>query len=216
MSHTLFREGSVESLHDDIALVVRPERGINSAGSAEKVQHILDLLQKHHANNFGGGYHKNIYVNPYVSMREEYTKDGESLCGVFSSYDDACAFLADLVACDFGISVVFSGLYNDIDCMCKKNGLTPHTTNHSLGIWGKTETLPPPEYRAISTMCGHGMIPFSLIQSVVADIKKGRLTLEKGAEKLALPCTCGILNTKRAEKLLAAIIAKDAAESTKE
>ena len=201
MSHTLHREGTLESLKDDICIVVRPERHINGAGSAEKVRHILDLMLKHHASNYGDAYHYNKYDNSHEVIRDGIS-DGDSIFGVFATRDDAFAFLADMVEYDCGISLVLEGLYDDIKDMCHKVHIKPHTTNHSLGVWGKTEKLPPEEYRPLVTMCGHGMVPFRLIQDVEKDIRSGRITLREGAEKLAKPCACGIFNADRAEKLL--------------
>jgi hypothetical protein len=36
----------------------------------------------------------------------------------------------------------------------------------------------------------------------VKQIKKGKITAEEVAKKLSEPCVCGIVNTKRVEKLL--------------
>ena len=73
--------------------------------------------------------------------------------------------------------------------------------NYSLGIHGKTELLPGKDPE-INTMCGHGMVAFSLIKHMVERIKKGQITAEKAAEKLAAQCHCGIFNPVRAVRIL--------------
>ena len=78
----------------------------------------------------------------------------------------------------------------------------PHTVEHSLGVWGKTDLLPDEEVLQISTMCGHGMVSFGLIEKAVADVKAGRSTPEQAARELAAPCVCGIFNPTRAAELL--------------
>jgi len=78
----------------------------------------------------------------------------------------------------------------------------PHTVEHSLGVWGKRELLPKKEVLEVSTMCGHGMVAFGLIEEAVADVKAGRSSPEKAARRLAEPCVCGIFNPVRAAELL--------------
>ena len=78
----------------------------------------------------------------------------------------------------------------------------------SLGVWGKTELLPSKEVLEITTMCGHAMVAANWVEKMIEDIKKGKTTPEKAAEKLAKPCECGIFNPTRAAELLAAAAAK--------
>ena len=59
----------------------------------------------------------------------------------------------------------------------------------------------------LQSMCGHGMVAVGLIEDTVAKVKAGKLTPEQGAERLFQPCMCGIFNTDRAAKLLAAMAA---------
>ncbi len=107
-----------------------------------------------------------------------------------------------------GYSVVVQGLYDDVKRCCNKMGLKVHTTNHSLGIWGKKEKLPSQELLEITTMCGHGMVPASLVKDALNDIKTGKSTVKEAALKLTRPCVCGTFNPDRAERLLAKIAEK--------
>ena len=78
----------------------------------------------------------------------------------------------------------------------------PHTTNHSLGIWGNASLLPDGPVLEITTMCGHGMTSRYLVDDLVKKIEGGSLSIEKAAIELGQPCVCGLFNPKRAEMLL--------------
>jgi hypothetical protein len=73
---------------------------------------------------------------------------------------------------------------------------------HSLGIHGATEKLPSQAILDISTMCGHGMVAFSLVEHLVDEVKAGRLTVEKAAQELAKQCVCGVFNPVRAAEII--------------
>lgn len=46
------------------------------------------------------------------------------------------------------------------------------------------------------------MISATLIEQLVEEIKQGKTTIKEAAVKIAKPCYCAILNTKRTEKIL--------------
>jgi hypothetical protein len=102
--------------------------------------------------------------------------------------------------------VVVSGLFSHFKEDCKKLDLPIHTVNYSLGIWGKTERLPDPKITEITTMCGHGLVSFNLVQSLLKEIRRGKKTLEEASQIIARPCVCGVVNTTRAEELLKAMV----------
>ena len=93
--------------------------------------------------------------------------------------------LKELKKANIGVSIVISGPMETAKQCCRKAGLSRHTVNYSLGINGRTELLPTEEVLEISTMCGHGMVAFSLVEHMVGQIKKGTTSIEKAAEKLA-------------------------------
>lgn len=103
---------------------------------------------------------------------------------------------------DIGISIVVSGLIEDVKEMAKEVGLKPHTINLSMGIWGKTELLPGPDVLEFGTMCGHGLVPTKLVKKAVAAVAAGTMTPEEGAAMVGKPCICGIVNLTRAAKML--------------
>ena len=91
--------------------------------------------------------------------------------------------------------------------MCREACTKRHTVQYSLGVWGKTELLPDPKILEMTTMCGHGTIPFNLVRRMAAAVKSGRLSLEQAAAELGKPCVCGVFNTSRAQTLLQEYIA---------
>ena len=99
---------------------------------------------------------------------------------------------------DLGISVAISGPRLAIEQMCKDYGITPHSTNFSLDIWGKKEELPSEEILQFITMCGHGMISKALVVDTIEKVKVGKLTPEQGAIRMGSPCVCGLFNPTRA------------------
>ena len=121
---------------------------------------------------------------------------------VFKDREALKACLQEMKEKDFGISVVISGLYEEVKKICSELGLSPHTVNQSLGIHGKTERLPEEKVLEIITMCGHAMVSSNLVLHMSKEIKEGKITCEKAAKELSRLCDCGVFNTYRAEKLL--------------
>jgi len=101
----------------------------------------------------------------------------------------------------YPISIVLSGLFDDIHRCCQQSGLREHTYLHSLGFFGRTQALPSEGELELITMCGHGLIAPSRVQHLIKKIRKGQITLGEAAEDIARPCVCGIVNRKRAEEI---------------
>jgi hypothetical protein len=99
------------------------------------------------------------------------------------------------------ISVVLSGLFDDVSRCCQRTGTQEHTFLHSLGFFGKVENLPSREELEIITMCGHGLVSANRVRDMVGKIKEG-LPAEKAADQIARPCLCGIVNRERAGEVL--------------
>ena len=101
-----------------------------------------------------------------------------------------------------GISVVVSGLFDEVFECCEKAGINPPLVEFALGIHGNKEKIWPPEILDFVTMCGHGLVSGHLVKKMVEDIKKKKITIKKAAMELAKPCLCGAFNPHRAAKLL--------------
>lgn len=100
----------------------------------------------------------------------------------------------------YPISIVLSGLFDDVDECCRMTHTSGHTWLHSLGFFGSVENLPGEVELEIMTMCGHGLIASGRVRKLVEGIKKGELTPEQAARDVAKPCVCGIVNEERARE----------------
>ena len=202
MSHTLHREGSKESLSKDYVVLAMPCQGRTIEGSGEKLRRFMQMAMPYHPVNFGNSKVGNS-INLPGGFEEliEKTVDGHICHVVFNDANDLYRFICDLKQADMGISIVVSGLMDAVGECCHKAGIIPHSVNMSLGIYGKTEKLVPDDAREVTTMCGHGMVPFNLIIDCANKIKAGKMTARDAAEKVSALCDCGIFNTDRAEDI---------------
>ena len=215
MTHTIHRFGRPEDLEQDYSIIFISARNINSQGSQPKIRQFLELAQKHHAVNFG-----NMEAGSMLSIGPEKVveavKDGTTVQAVFSDQEDVINILSDLVTMDLGLSVVVQGLEHRVRECCQAANLKPHTWNHSLGIWGKTELLPEPDILEVTTMCGHGLVSVGLVKKIFADVQKGKTTLKRATQNLSKPCICGMINPLRMERILERVMEKTLAlESAK-
>jgi hypothetical protein len=207
MTHTLHRQGTEQNLKNDFVVLAKAANGINEKGAAEKLQQFLRMALRHKAVNIGHGRAGNMYA---VDPEEVITKtpDVATVTVVLDNEDELQNFIKELKEADLGVSIVISSLFKaSMEC-CRKAGIMPHTIEHSLGIWGNTEKLPPKEVLEVTTMCGHGLISTNLVASLVEDLKKGRTTAEAASKELAKQCACGILNPVRASQLLQGMAGK--------
>jgi hypothetical protein len=201
MTHTNHRTGTLESLSKDWVVFMYAAKGVNTQGVGVKLQEFLRLALKHKPVNFGSPTNGNMYtttaeklINGLASSTKVYI--------VFGSRENASAFIKDARDANLGISVIVSGLFDEIGKICDEAGITRHTAQCSLGVWGKTELLPSPEVLDITTMCGHALVSPGLVERMAGEVKSGKTSVEKAAITLSKPCICGVFNTKRAEELL--------------
>lgn len=207
MTHTLHRMGTRESLSNDFVFLYMPSKGINDSGSGPKLRKFFELAQQHNPINLGDATYGNMYsrkIEDIISNLKEDSK-GLAIHAVFTNEEDAAAMLKDVKEADIGLSLVISGIFDKVQELCKKSGIHRHAATYSLGMWGKTEKLPPEPVLEVSTMCGHGMISAARILSAADDIKTGKKSAADAAKDLAKQCDCGIFNPARAAKLLAAM-----------
>ena len=208
MTHTLHRTGDQAGLQEDYVMLVLFAKGINEEGADEKMRGIWDLLSKYQSDltNFGnlvGG-------NSLETNIEAFKKSSNRMLhAVFKDRETLKACLKDMKEQDFGLSVVVSGLYEEVEKICSEVDLSPHTIEHSLGIHGKTGKLPEEKVLEVTTMCGHAMVSPNLVDHMVKKIEGGQMSYEEGAKELSRPCKCGIFNPYRAEKLLRIMTAPD-------
>ncbi|HEX2987427.1 MAG TPA: hypothetical protein VHS06_04570 [Chloroflexota bacterium] len=210
MTHTLHRQGPVETLEKDycvLALVARQFDLANDerkASAVKRLQGICETMAKYGPANLGSLYVKNGTYSHDMSaeeIRAGLKPNGFVLC-VYSDQNKFRDCLAELKEKDYGISITVSGLIGRVFGTCEEVGLMPHTISYSLGVWGKKSLLPKMELLEISSMCGHAMTSPNLVNNAIQDIKAGRTTAQAAAKAIARPCACGCFNTDRAADLL--------------
>ena len=209
MSHTLHRTGSKESLQQDFVVLTIGARGYNREGCVADHIKIAEIFLRHDPVNTGIlGLDGTLTADRLEEAKKTIT-DSTVTHAVFRSKEDLIACLRDLKAADLGMSVVVSGLFDTVHACCREVGLEPHTVNTSLGVWGNTTEKMPSDSRItdITTMCGHGMIPFPLVENMAEKVRSGRLTPEQAAEAMAPQCHCHIFNMERAARILAELAA---------
>ena len=203
MTNTLHRQGAVEDLEEDYVIFVTMARGINREGSAPKIHEFLRICQKHNPVNIGSSKLGTVLQDD-VDFQDLVTnlKDGSTSAAVFTDLDTLQKVLAELIEADLGISINVSGLLDGVQECCHGNGIERHSVEHSLGFWGSRDRLPEREILEINTLCGHGMVSFSLIRKMMEHVKMRRLTPKEAAEIMGKCCECAVFNTTRAEHLL--------------
>lgn len=202
MTHTLHRKKTAEGRNNDYVVLIMPARSINNQNCVEVYKKYIDLLTRFHPVNMGGMGIGTLVTNTPEELRENVTAGAPMLHAVFKDRDTLVEVMKALKEADYGYSVVVSGLVDDVDCCAKKVGIQRHAVDLSLGIWGAVEKLPDERIMEISTMCGHAMVSANLVNKMIDDIKKGKISSKEAAVKLAEPCACGIFNTEKAESLL--------------
>lgn len=195
MTHSLHRKGNIEDLKNDYVIIAMLAAGVNDASiypdAKERHLRIGEIIKKN---------------NPTNLLREGAWTVSSVIQACFSDINDVKNILKELKDADLGISVVVSGLISEIKRACNEVGLNMHTVNLSLGEFGEKSLLPSEKIMEVTTMCGHHCVSSQSVEHYANQIKQGKISLEKAAEKLTAPCICGIFNTKRAKQVLNKLI----------
>jgi len=203
MTHSLHREGNIDSLERDYALFIYPARGFNYKGCAPKVRRLVEIVyQVGPVNMIATTLRRNMYSGVRPEEVLDSIKEGIRVFSVFNRREKIKEVLKRFKAADEGISIVVSGLVERVREIALEIGLDPHTINISLGVHGGTDRLPPPDIRQFTTMCGHGMVSPILVRDVIRRISSGKINTWDGSLVLAKPCACGIYNPHRSAELL--------------
>lgn len=203
MTHSAHRFGSKASLNNDYTIYARTSRHVNREGCGPKLRKILEIFLSENPVNFGSSHAGNSYASGLKI--EEYAESLDNAYGVccsFSSRESVKRVLKKLKEANLGISIVVSGLIDDVKSMAREIGTTPHTALLSLGIHGDTSLLPEDRVLEITTMCGHGMVATRQVEHVMGEVQAGEMSPEDGAQLLAQPCPCGIFNVDRCCNIL--------------
>jgi hypothetical protein len=204
MSHSLHREGSENTFRNgDYVFISRPAMGFNDKGAAPKIKRTFEIIFEAGPTNFGSlTSQENMYMGVDPQKLIDRVEDNSPVMCCFHEREKMLEVVKKLKEEELGMSVIVTGLVDDVVEMCKEAGLTPHSVDISLGIFGNTDLLPDESIRCFTTMCGHGMIAASLVKQMKKAYEEGKVSKEEAAKVMSAPCLCGIFNTKRAEKLL--------------
>jgi len=131
MTHSLHREGSLESLEREYVLFIYPARGFNYKGSAPKVRRMVELLyQAGPVNMIPTSLRRNMYsgVRP-EEILESITVEGTRVYSVFNDREKLKKALILLKKADEGISVMVSGVTDRVREIASELGIEPHMVN---------------------------------------------------------------------------------------
>jgi hypothetical protein len=203
MTNTLHRQGSREDLKHDYVIFVHTAKGKNREGAAPKIREFMRICLKYNPVNVGdikqGSIHQDdIEIDRLIAGQEDSTVAG----AVFTDLETLQKVVEELIRADLGICINVSGLLDEVKECCRKAGITRHSAEHSLGIWGAKDRLPEREVMEFNTLCGHGMVSFNLIRKMIEQVRLRRMTPQQAARMMAKCCECGAFNPSRAGALL--------------
>ncbi len=205
MTHTLHRQGNPEDLKKDFIVFSMACQSVNAKGSIPKIRRIFEILEKYEPVNYG-----DVKTGPIVKATKEAMeanfKENSYVHFVFTDREAVGRALKELREADAGLSVVVSGVVDEIGVLCSEAGLKMHTVEFSGGIYGKTDRLAEGPVLEVTTMCGHGLIASNLVRNLVEQVRKGKKRADEAALELAKQCQCGVFNPERARQLIERMI----------
>lgn len=203
MTHTLYREGSTESLKNDFVFVITGAKGFNKKGCAPRIREMLRIVSTFNPINMGSMEVGNIGRGMPPKEIINNITDAGIVMAVFDDKETVIKVLKALKEADLGISVTISGLTEEVKDIMEKAGVGdyPHTSNLALGFMGRREKAASDDVRLITTMCGHHMISNGITKHLLEMIKNDRITPMEAAIRLSKQCTCGAFNTVRAAEI---------------
>lgn len=207
MSHSLHRSGSIESQKHDFVWFMYQTKGVNDKDIKPKAIIYIEAAEHQGSENWGDVKTGPITRFDAAEIKEKIS-DKSRIRGVFTKREQVVGFLKEVKAADAGQSCIITGLLSEVIPCCHEAGVTPHSANFSLGVWGNKGILPDEDTLSITTMCGHHMIPPKFVQYVVDQVDKGRMSPEEGAIKLSDFCYCGIFNQVRCSEIIQDICKK--------
>lgn len=218
MTHTHHRRGNRESLTGDwvILAMTQAEVPAQRVNIDERFNKLVAICAKHNpvgiasrdtsgvTHRYQKGWDKSMDSGVHLSATiDEVVKDASLLRhAVYTRKNDVLAVVKELKEANLGISVVVSGVLDEVFDVCKKADTGPHTVNMSGETLGKTELMPEPEILELVTMCGHAFISRHLARYLINRVKQGNISPEDAAVELGKQCTCNIFNVVRGADLV--------------
>jgi len=197
MTHTLNRIGLSEERSGEEIIFLAMVQAKQKDEKAEAMKELASIVLKYNPSNFIGAP---TGVTPESLV--QFAGRMSVITAVFHDLKTVTNMVQEIKSRKPGISVVLSGLFGDVHQVCQKAGLTEHTHNISLGVFGQTEKLPEKDVMEITTQCGHALISRHYVKYLGKKVKKGKMTSEEAARLLIKPCVCGIGNTTRIGEIL--------------
>jgi hypothetical protein len=191
----------LEDLKKDFVVMAMPAKGINEAGSVDKVRKHLEIIKRHNPICMGGQRVGNSCLISVDEVIANAKSSSSTYNGVFHDRETVTEILREELKEDVGLSIIVSGVYDEVKKIGEELGLKPHTVNFSLGVWGKKEKLPEPEVLEIITLCGHGLISQHLVRCYFDKVAKG-YSAQKAAKEICSFCYCSIMNLERVAEIL--------------
>jgi hypothetical protein len=199
MTHSLHRCGKHQE--KDYVWLLYHVKGVNDQNLKERYGKALEIAEASGAVNWG-----DVKSGPVVTLSPEEIRakltEKSRLRGAFSSLAQVTKFLKEMKKADLELCVIITGPLQEVKQSCRESNVTLHSINYSLGVFGKTELLADDDTLAMTTMCGHHMVPDGIVKKYYRQVQKGSIQPEKAALKLAVLCPCGIFNQERAAILL--------------
>jgi hypothetical protein len=201
MTHSLHRSGDIESQKRDFNWFMYQTKGVNDVGIKPKALAYIEAAEAVGSENWG-----DVKTGPVTRFSPEEIKDKLSdksrIRGVFTRKDQVVGFLKRIKGQELGMSAVITGVLPEVLEACKEAGVTPHSVNYSLGVWGRKDKLPDEVTLSVTTMCGHHMIPPKFVSHIMKQVESGKMTPEQGAIRLSDFCYCGIFNQVRCAEII--------------
>lgn len=202
MTHSLHRSGDIDSQKKDFNWFMYQTKGVNDVGIKAKALEYIAAAEAVGSENWGDV--KTGPITRFASAEiQDKLSDKSRIRGVFTRRGQVVEFLRRIKEKELGMSCVVTGVLSEVLPACTEAGVTPHSINYSLGVWGRKDKLPDDVTLSITTMCGHHMIPPKFVSSVMRQVEAGKMTPEEGAVKLANFCYCGIFNQVRCAEIIA-------------
>jgi hypothetical protein len=216
LTNTLHRYGDADSFRDDYIVFAMPSKGYNDEGAIERLKTFLRIAVRHEPSNIGASgkssYRPSTDLHPTVHWKRDLSPDFDAVIeglnkagtagAVFDSREKAIACLREVIDADLGLSVNISTSVEGAKEAGRACGIERHSVEYSLGFQDPKDHLPRSQILELATMCGHGMVAFSLAQKMIDMVREGRRTPEQAVATLTRFCPCGVYNPSRALRLV--------------
>ncbi len=210
MTHTNHRYQTETDLNDDFIVMAMPAKDLNDDDEvAAKLKIVLDIFVDHGALNGGGVNSGLLYCEGPEKVKQGISNSTPMLHGVFDNVESVKGVVEALKEKDLGISIIVSGPIPVVKQIAHAAGLTPNSIAAAAGILGNLSLLPSDPIMEIASMCGHGLAHRNLINYLVQQIINEKQTIDGAVTVLTKQCVCGILNPKRARRVMEQLVKQE-------